>query len=225
MTPEAVLLDSFGTLVWMEPPVPHLRAELAARGVEVSEAQAASAFTAEIAYYLEHNTEGRDAASLDDLRDRCAAALLEGLGVPGVDLRTARAAMLAAIRFNAFSDAAPTLRELRARGMRLVVASNWDCSLPDVLRQAGLHDLVDGVATSAGAGARKPAAPVFLRALEIAGCPPERAVHVGDSPENDVEGAAAAGIRPVLLARDGAGAPTGGAATVIASLADLPRVI
>ena len=32
---------------------------------------------------------------------------------------------------------------------------------------------------------------------------PREALHVGDSPENDVEGARAAGVRPLLLARDG----------------------
>jgi FMN phosphatase YigB (HAD superfamily) len=33
--------------------------------------------------------------------------------------------------------------------------------------------------------------------------PAQDAVHVGDSPEEDVEGARAAGIEPVLLVRDG----------------------
>src|SRR3954466_1016063 len=89
------------------------------------------AFRAEIAYYLEHHVEGRDEASLDDLRARCARVLGEALGrwAPS----DVRAAMLDAIRFHAFPDAPPALRELRARGLRLVVASNWDCSLPQVL--------------------------------------------------------------------------------------------
>jgi hypothetical protein len=55
MTPRAVLLDSFGTLVSMEPPGAHLRAELAKRGAAVGLETAAAAFRAEIAYYLEHH--------------------------------------------------------------------------------------------------------------------------------------------------------------------------
>jgi putative hydrolase of the HAD superfamily len=230
-----VLLDSFGTLVSMEPPGPRLSAVLARAGVEVSERVATEAFGAEIAYYIEHHVEGRDARSLDDLRDRCAAVLRDALGGPaaGLGLAEARAAMLESIRFTAQPDAAPALRELRRRGLRLVVASNWDCSLQEVLEQAGLAQLVDGVVGSAEVGADKPHPAVFEAALAIAGCSRELAVHVGDSPTGDVDGAAAAGIRAVLLERAGdrpdrvAPDARGHAqpAVRIASLEELPRVL
>jgi putative hydrolase of the HAD superfamily len=226
-----VLLDSFGTLVSMEPPGPHLAAALG-----VSEARAEAAFRAEIAYYLEHHVEGRDAESLSDLRDRCARVLWEALGEEPalLALRGARAAMLAAIRFQAYPDAAPALRALRERGLTLVVASNWDCSLPQVLDQAGLAGLVDGVVASASVGADKPAPAVFERALELAGCGPAEAVHVGDSPSKDVAGAAAVGIRALLLRRGearadavsaDAGSGGSGSAATIASLAELPGLL
>jgi putative hydrolase of the HAD superfamily len=227
---EAVLLDSFGTLVSMEPPGPRLAAAL-----EIPVAAAEAGFRAEIAYYVEHHVEGRDAESLSALRDRCAAVLRDALGEAGArfGVDEVRAAMLGAIRFRAFPDAAPALRELRARGLRLVVASNWDASLPEVLRQAGLASLVDGIVASATVGADKPAPDVFLAALELAGCGPERAVHVGDSPANDVDGAAAAGIRTVLLDRGGErpdrqprdARPRARPAARIASLAELPNVL
>ena len=66
----------------------------------------------------------------------------ETIAEPALDHATARAAMLAAIRFDAFPDAAPALRELREGGLRLVVASNWDCSLPEVLRVSNQFRLV-----------------------------------------------------------------------------------
>ena len=225
---EAVLLDAFGTLLEMRSPAPLLRAELAARGVELEEELLAQAFAAEIAYYLEHQLDGRDEESLDDLRRRCALVLRRALGDPpalGVD--DARDAMLAAIRFDAFPDAEPALRDLRARGIRVVVASNWDCSLPAFLRDAGLDGLVDAVATSAVAGARKPDARLFETALELAGCGPESALHVGDSVADDVAGAAAAGIAPVLIARGGAPdvPPDPAPAAVIERLTELPRVL
>jgi putative hydrolase of the HAD superfamily len=219
----------------MEPPGPRLRARLAHAGVEVSEQQAADAFRAEIAYYVEHHVEGRDAGALDDLRDRCAVVLRDALGPPAAALSVAeaRAAMVDSIRFHAQPDAAPALRELRGRGLRLVVASNWDCSLPQVLEQAGLAELVDGAVGSAEVGADKPDPAVFEAALRVAGCPPELALHVGDSPVNDVDGAAAAGIRAVLLERDGVrldGDARDAAASArpvarIGSLAELPRVL
>jgi putative hydrolase of the HAD superfamily len=211
--PRAILLDSFGTLVAMDPPAPRLAAR---HGMPLDIAK--SAFGAEIAYYLEHHVEGRDAASLDDLRDRCAQVLGEALGrwAPS----DVRAAMLDAIRFRAFHDAAPALRELRARGLRLVVASNWDCSLPQVLEQAGLAALVDGVVASAMVGFDKPAPQLFEAALELAGCDASEALHVGDSTLNDVAGARGAGIRALLLERDGIQREG-----VIASLAELPGLI
>jgi FMN phosphatase YigB (HAD superfamily) len=196
-----VLLDSFGTLVSMEPPGPHLRDALARAGHRVGAERAAGAFRAEIAYYLEHHVEGRDPESLAELRDRCADVLRTALDEPGLSHATARAALLGSIRFAAFPDAAPALRELRRRGLRLVVASNWDASLPEVLAQAGLKNLVDGVLPSAAVGAAKPARALFDAALELAGTSAEHAIYVGDSPANDVAGAAAAGIRAVLLRR------------------------
>jgi putative hydrolase of the HAD superfamily len=218
---KAVLLDSFGTLVSMEPPGPRLAAAL---GVRLEAAE--EAFRAEIAYYVEHHVEGRDAASLDDLRDRCARVLWEALGheAPLLGLRSAREAMLDAIRFHPYPDAAPALGELRRRGVRLVMASNWDCSLPEVLAEAGLSGLVDGVVASAVVGADKPDARLFGAALRLAGCGASEALHVGDSPSKDVAGAAAAGIRPVLIARDGAPAAAPPVAT-IASLAELPGLL
>ncbi|MEA2349535.1 MAG: hypothetical protein QOG86_476 [Thermoleophilaceae bacterium] len=220
----AVLLDALGTLVRLEPPAPRLRAELAARGFEVGAEAAERAFAAEIAYYLEHHTEGRDASTLAELRNRCAAVLADALGVPALPVAEAREAMLAAIRFEPFADAAPALRELRVRGLRLVVASNWDCSLPEVLERAGLAALVDGVVSSAQAGARKTDPRLFEAALAAAGCGPDEAVHAGDSLGNDVAGAIAAGIRPVLVDRDGTREPPAGVA-VIARLGELAALI
>jgi putative hydrolase of the HAD superfamily len=222
---DAVLLDSFGTLVSMEPPGPRLAASL---GVPLEAAE--RAFRAEIAYYVDHHLDGRDPASLSLLRDRCASVVRESLGLPTLDLQTARRAMLDAIRFSAYPDAAPALRELRARGMRLVVASNWDCSLPEVLEQAGLASLVDGVVASATVGAAKPGPALFEAALAIAGSAAARAVHVGDSLSKDVAGAARAGIAAVFVDREG-GAVTGPGteahtpAATIASLAELPGLI
>ena len=208
----------------MEWPAPRLRHELALRaGVEVSPEAADAALRAEIAFYVDHHLEGRDAASLERLRDRCARVLAEALAIEHVALSTVRAAMLASLRFHAYPDARPALRELRRRGLRLVAASNWDCSLPDALAGVGLDGLLDAVVASAPAGAAKPEPGLFHTALEAAGVEPVAAVHVGDSLEHDVAGARAAGVRAVLLSRHGGPAPRG--VPVIRSLEELPAVI
>jgi len=216
---QAVLLDALGTLLTFEPPAPYLRAELGERfDVHVSEELAAAAIKAEIAYYRAHLHEGRDTASLAELRRRSAAAMEPVLGFdPGVDV------LLAALRFRAYPDAAPALQQLRADGLRLVVVSNWDASLHERLEETGLAPLVDGAIASAELGHAKPDGAIFARALELVGSPAAAALHAGDSPDADVEGALAAGLRAVLVARDGAArAPAG--VPVVSSLAELPAL-
>lgn len=199
----AVLLDALGTLVELQPPAPRLRRLLAQAGFEVSEERAAAGFAAEIAYYLDHHLEGSDPERLERLRDRCAEEMRRALDLPGLDHAGARRAMLGALEFRPYPDVLPALRELRERGPALVIASNWDCSLPEWLGPTGIMELVDGVVTSAEVGAAKPDPRVLERALAIAGAAPGEAVHVGDKVDNDVEGARAAGVRAILVQRRG----------------------
>jgi putative hydrolase of the HAD superfamily len=220
---KAVLLDAFGTLVRMDPPAPHLRAALERlTGVDVGAEAAERGVLAEISYYLAHNSEGRDPASLEDLRDRCAAALFEALREPGLDRAAVREAMVESLRFSSFDDAEPALRALRSRGMRLVVASNWDCSLPETLSRIGLAQLVDDVVSSAVVGAAKPDRRLFEAGLAAAGCSADEALYVGDSVESDVEGARAVGIEAVLVDRGGHAPPD---TPSVRSLEELPALV
>lgn len=223
----AILLDCLGTLVRLEPPAPRLRAELRrVAGVDVGEEAAEAAVRAEIAYYVGHHLEGRDSESLAGLRARCAEAMRGGLGEAGAGLdgETAVRVLLGSLRFTPYPDAAPALRRLRSDGVRLVAVSNWDCSLDEVLGAAGLGELLDGAVSSAAVGEAKPAPAVFRAGLRAAGAEAGEAIHVGDSLENDVAGARAAGIEPVLLVRDGA--PPGEAAglATVHTLAELPDI-
>ena len=203
--PRAVLLDALGTLLRLVPPAPAL-----ARALGVEERDAERAFRAEVGYYLAHHLEGRDPESLNDLRGRCAAVFADALGLP---FEEAAPALFDAIRFEAYPDVPDALELLRPR--RLVVCSNWDCSLPDVLAEAGIE--VDAVVTSAGAGAAKPDPRIFEAALAAAGCRADEAVHIGDSPENDGRGAEAAGIRAIVLRRDEGRGLSAAAASLISS--------
>jgi putative hydrolase of the HAD superfamily len=192
---QAVLLDALGTLVELEPPWVPL-----AEALRIEPERARSAFEEEMAYYRGHSLEAVDPVSLADLRDRCAALLSRELG-----REVAVHEMMASIRFRAFNDAAPALQELRGRGLRLVCVSNWDYALPDVLESVGLLGLLDGVVTSAAVGAAKPDPEIFRVALGVAGTDAATTLHVGDSSEEDSAGAAAAGIRALLLDRSGGG--------------------
>jgi putative hydrolase of the HAD superfamily len=230
--PRAVLLDALGTLIGIEPPWQRLVDLFERRhAISITLEQAVPALRAEMAYYRTHCRNARDAASLAQLRDECSAVVAAQLGGPvallGPDQLTPT--LLDALRFAPYPDAADALAGLRASGVRLVVLSNWDISLHEVLAETGLAGLLDGVICSAGHGSAKPAPEIFHAALTLAGVPAEQAVHVGDSYAEDVIGARAAGIAPVLLVRppgDGgligseALAPAGDVRT-ISSLAEL----
>jgi putative hydrolase of the HAD superfamily len=194
---KAVFLDALGTLVELEPPWVHLRE---AAGEGVSEGRLVRAVRAEMDYYKEHAQEGRDEESLAELRRRCAELLSRELGA-----EITVEELVAAVRMRAYPDAAEALTALRERGLKLIVVSNWDCSLGRVLERCGIAGLLDGAISSAEAGSRKPDPGIFAAALELAGCEPTEALHVGDTPEEDVEGAKAAGIRPLLIDRSGGG--------------------
>ncbi len=101
-----------------------------------------------------------------------------------------------------YDDVAPTLRELRSRGYRLGIISNWDRRLRRIAEDLGLTAMIDALIVSSEAGVRKPHPRIFEAALAALEVRPEEAVHVGDVPEEDIDGAVRAGIRPVLMRRD-----------------------
>ena len=100
-----------------------------------------------------------------------------------------------------FPDAPACLKGLKRRGFHLGVISNWDATLENLLREMGYLPYFDEVVASAAVGCRKPGNAIFEIALERMGVRPEDAVHVGDLPEADGEGASSVGIRPIIIDR------------------------
>jgi len=205
----AVLLDALGTLLTFEDPAPVLRAALAERGVHVGEDAARAAVLAEIAVYRrEHGTAG-DAQSLAALRRRCAAVVREALELDHVALDELVPVVVDSFRFAPFPEVPAVLDALRSRGHALAVVSNWDVSLHDVLERTGLATYLGAVVVSAELGAAKPDPLPFRRALELLGADAADALHAGDQVDEDVAGARAAGVTPVLVSRNGAAPPAG----------------
>lgn len=97
-----------------------------------------------------------------------------------------------------FPEVPAVLAELRARGFKLAVISNWDERLPAVLAGLDLFEAFDAVVTSGDARVEKPDRRIFDHALSLLGIPAERALHVGDREVEDCEGALAAGMSAAL---------------------------
>ena len=102
-----------------------------------------------------------------------------------------------------YDDARATLDALKKRGLILTMISNFDSRVLKIIHGLGIADYFDSVFISSSAGFAKPAAGIFRLALERHDIAPDEALHVGDSPETDIEGALRAGVRPVLLDRHG----------------------
>jgi putative hydrolase of the HAD superfamily len=102
--------------------------------------------------------------------------------------------------FELFEDALPVLEELRAAQLRLGLVSNGIRDLREFVVHHRLD--VDALIGSRAHGFVKPHPTIFQAALEQLGVEPAEAVMVGDSLEEDVEGARALGLRAILIDRD-----------------------
>ena len=103
--------------------------------------------------------------------------------------------------FELYDDALPTLDALRARGLKIGLLSNTARDLDAFVEHHGLK--VDAVLTSRAHGKTKPHETIFRRMLELLDVAPEEAVMVGDTVEDDIEGARAVGMRALLVDREG----------------------
>ena len=124
-----------------------------------------------------------------------------------------------------YEDVLPTLDRLQQTGLKMGIISNWDTPLHAMVEELGLTPYFDVVVASHDQRVRsaKPDAAIFEYALNAVGVSPEEAVHVGDSFEADVMGAHTAGIRSILLDRDGT--QTGRWGETIQTLHALPNLL
>ena len=134
------------------------------------------------------------AAGTDRLGLDVAEALLEEAAVRHLDAWTQHV--------EHDPDAAPTLRALRDRGLRIGLLSNthWPRAFHErFLERDGLAELIDARLYTSEMPFQKPHTSAFeaaLRGLDVER--PDRAVFVGDRPWDDVLGARRTGLRTVL---------------------------
>ena len=105
-----------------------------------------------------------------------------------------------AANFELYEDTLPVLAELRAHGLKIGLVSNTGRDLVAFVAHHALD--VDAALGSATHGKTKPHPAIFQAALDELGVSAEEAAMVGDSPEDDIEGARALGMRALLVDRD-----------------------
>jgi HAD superfamily hydrolase (TIGR01662 family) len=102
--------------------------------------------------------------------------------------------------FELYEDTLPVLAVLRQHGLKIGLVSNTGRDLEAFIRHHALD--VDAAVSSGAHGKTKPHPAIFLSALEQLGVTPEESAMVGDSPEDDVDGAKALGMRAFLVDRE-----------------------
>lgn len=119
-----------------------------------------------------------------------------------------------------FAGVQEVLESLKPR-YRLGVITNGNANL----RRIGIDGLFDFVLHAESVGFAKPDPHIFYEALHLADVEPERAVHVGDDLEKDVEAARAIGIHPVWVNMLGAQSPPPPDTPVLHDLRQLPGIV
>ncbi|RJP31828.1 MAG: HAD family hydrolase [Actinobacteria bacterium] len=103
--------------------------------------------------------------------------------------------------YGAYHDVRETLEELRRRGVRMGLISNFEVWLENLLADLGLLEFLEVRVISGREAYEKPHPRIYELALERGGVDAGSTMHVGDSPISDYDGAREAGMRAVLLDR------------------------
>jgi putative hydrolase of the HAD superfamily len=230
MRAAAVTLDAGGTLVEVVEPVGTTYARIAGRfGIALDPAVAGDRFRAAFSLAPPLAFPGASPTRLPEHERAWWYAVVRHAFGPAASHPAFDACFdalfahyAAATAWRLFPEVPGALATLRAHGVRLAVVSNFDRRLVGLLADLGLASAVDRIVYSSGVGAAKPDARPFTEALRRLGAAAADTLHVGDDLRSDVEGAAAAGLRPVLLDRRRRGPVPG--VTTIATLAELPAL-
>jgi FMN phosphatase YigB (HAD superfamily) len=165
----------------------------------------------------------------DQLLGVIAHSIIEGLGggpsgAVGLAARAIIEAWCDVANFGLYDDVLPCLDALKAAGVRMALLSN---ALGHGVEEAVAHFALDGymaaAVSSLETGAVKPAPRMYSTLFGLLGVAPAGAVMVGDSVEDDVDGALACGCPAILLDRSGRRRDL--SVLRIESLAELPAAL
>lgn len=206
-----VFFDAGETLVRPFPSFPELFADVVRRHGRAIEAEQVRHVQETVAPHLVELAQdsGVELASTSPERSRVFwmhlyRGFLRELGIEDEELAAALFEVFSDLSsYRLFDDVLPTLNELRDRGLRLGVISNFEGWLEEMLVQLEVGDRFEVLVISGPEGVEKPDTRLYEIALERMNISATEALHVGDSPSMDAAPAAAVGMKPVLLDRYG----------------------
>ena len=213
-----LIFDSYGTLMELDDFYGRLQNGFGKLGLTLPLDVVKRAAHAEMRHYMKGARLAKCLDSWNNLRRDCAVILENAIREQGykIDLPAEKVldVLSDAVVYKPFPDIKSSLENLRAKGVRLGVLSNWDFKLQAALEDAGIAHLFDFVLSSAQVGLEKPAREFFERGLALArrfkpDLKARDCFYIGDHYEKDVLGARGAGLSPLWLVRDQRDLPSG----------------
>lgn len=199
----AVVFDAVGTILEPNPRPADVYAQIGARhGSKLPSSFIASAFRKAFDSQEQHDlTQGLVTSELRELARwrNIVSAVLHDVDPIEVCFQELWNHFGQPAHWKLTSNVENIFASLRGRGMRLAVASNFDCRLRNVLGGIPEHRLIDELVISSEVGWRKPAPQLFASVCQRLGCAPSEILFIGDSVANDYVGATAAGMPALLL--------------------------
>jgi putative hydrolase of the HAD superfamily len=101
-----------------------------------------------------------------------------------------------------YPDVLPALEYWQNQGIELGIVSNFDSRIYAVLQALSLDKFFTSVTISTEVAVAKPDAKIFEIALNKHNIKPQETWHIGDSYEEDYQGAKALGIKAILINRE-----------------------
>jgi len=191
----------------------------------IPEGRKAAAFDSALEYLRRHHrltTEAEELEQFTVFYETVAQALPElGLTREAAD-EVARGKVFNMENYIFFGDAKPTLQALKGRYRLGVISDIWP-SIRHILRAGGIDGSFDTETFSCLLGVRKPDPRMYLDALGKMGLPASETVFIDDF-EDNLAGAEACGIRPILI-RTCPGAADSGRFCAVDSLSEVPGLL
>ena len=101
-----------------------------------------------------------------------------------------------------YDDTIPFLQELKGRGFKIIITSNFDSRIFKVCDGFGISPYINHFTISSQSGCAKPDKDFFLKSLYDSGSDIKTTVHIGDNPELDYKACNRIGLKAFLIDRD-----------------------
>ena len=198
---QIVLFDAVGTLIYPDPPVAQVYFDAGSRhGSKLAQPQIAERFRAVFAGACDEQATSEE-RERSRWRDIVSQVFSDVSGEQEALFEELWQHFARAKHWSVFADVAPAWQSLMTAGVRIGIASNFDQRLVGICRQLSPLDTAEHVFQSAALGYSKPH-PAFFQAIQQRlDIPPQAIFMVGDSQENDIAPAQAAGWAAVRVDR------------------------